>query len=178
MSEINLEQAPVPFYRDVKKLAVLVQAVFLLAVIAAIFVLASNVQTGLKKQGLNFGFDFVNQTAGFQVAEGTAFGVPYDGSNDNIIKVIFLGLYNTLRIAILGMFLATILGVLVGVGRLSSNWLVARVALVYVEILRNTPLIVQLVVWYFIVVLQLHQLRKSSLLQGYTFPILGLPPRG
>jgi general L-amino acid transport system permease protein len=152
---INTEQAAVPFYRDVKKLAIIAQVVFLVLVIAAILVLINNVSVGLKKQDLSFGFDFITQTAGFQVAEGTAFGVPYDSSSDNIIKVILVGLYNTLRIAIIGMVLATLLGVLVGIARLSSNWLVSRVALVYVEILRNTPLLVQLVVWYFIVVLQL-----------------------
>ena len=152
---LHLEQAAVPFYRDVKKLAVIAQVVFLLLVIAAIVILANNVNTGLKKQNLSFGFDFLTQTAGFQVAEGTAFGVPYDSASDNYIKVILLGLYNTLRIAIVGMILATVLGVLVGIGRLSSNWLVNRVALVYVEILRNTPLLVQLYVWYFVVILGL-----------------------
>jgi general L-amino acid transport system permease protein len=152
---VSTEQAAVPFYRDVKKLAVIAQVVFLVVVAVAILVLINNVNTGLRKQNLSFGFDFLTQTAGFQVAEGTVFGVPYDSSNDNIIKVILVGLYNTLRIAIIGMVLATLLGVLVGIARLSSNWLLNRVALVYVEILRNTPLLVQLVVWYFIVVLQL-----------------------
>ncbi len=164
---VNAEQAPVPFYRDVKKLAVIAQVVFLLVVLAGIFILINNVNLGLKKQNLSFGFDFLPQTAGFQVAEGTAFGVPYDSGSDNYIKVILVGLYNTLRIAIVGMVLATLLGVLVGIARLSSNWLLNRVALVYVEILRNTPLLVQLVVWYFIVVLQLPPIKEVE-------PVLGM----
>jgi general L-amino acid transport system permease protein len=143
----------IPFYRDVKKIAVLAQIIFLVVIVGLIIVLINNVNTGLQKQNLSFGFDFLTQTAGFQVAEGTAFGVPYDSSSDNYIKAILVGLYNTLRIAVTGIFLATVLGVLVGIGRLSSNWLVSRLALVYVEILRNTPLLVQLIVWYYILVL-------------------------
>ncbi|MFN3266249.1 MAG: amino acid ABC transporter permease [Deinococcales bacterium] len=174
MSDSNREQAAVPFYRDTKKLAVLAQIVFLLLVIAAILLLINNVNTGLKKQNLTFGFDFLNQTAGFQVAEGTAFGVPYDSSSDPVLKVIAVGLYNTLRVAVVGMVLATIFGVLVGIGRLSSNWLVARVALIYVEILRNTPLLVQLVVWYFVVVLQLPPVSKVEPIAGIYLSNSGL----
>ncbi len=143
----------IPFYRDVKKLAVLAQVIFLVVIIGLVVILINNVNGGLQKQNLSFGFDFLTQSAGFQVAEGTAFGVPYDSSSDNYIKAIIVGVYNTLRVAIIGMALATLLGVLVGVGRLSSNWLVSRLALVYVEILRNTPLLVQLIVWYYILVL-------------------------
>jgi general L-amino acid transport system permease protein len=176
LSELSVvsEQAAVPFYRDVKKLAVIAQVVFLAVVIAAILVLINNVSVGLKKQDLSFGFGFVTQTAGFQVAEGTAFGLPYDSSNDNIIKVILVGLYNTLRIAIIGMVLATLLGVLVGIARLSSNWLLNRVALVYVEILRNTPLLVQLVVWYFIVILQLPAISNAQPVAGVYLSNSGL----
>ncbi|NKB16003.1 MAG: ABC transporter permease subunit [Sphingomonadales bacterium] len=145
-----------PNYQDVpKKLAVIAQVVFLVVVIALIALVINNINTGLKKQNLNFTFDFLSQTAGFSIAEGTAFGVPYDASSDNFYKVIALGLYNTLRVAITGMVLATLLGVVMGIARLSSNWLVNRIALVYVEILRNTPVLVQLFVWYFVVVLSL-----------------------
>ncbi len=176
MSEITIasEQAPVPFYRDIKKLAIIAQIVFLILVVSAILILVNNVNVGLKKQDLSFGFDFLQQTAGFQVAEGTAFGVPYDSSTDNFIKVIFVGLYNTLRIALLGMALATLLGVTIGIARLSSNWLVSRLALVYVEILRNTPLLVQLVVWYFIVILQLPPIKEVQPVAGVFLSNSGL----
>jgi general L-amino acid transport system permease protein len=143
----------VPFYRDVKKLAVLAQVIFLVVIVGLIFILINNVNTGLQKQNLSFTFDFLTQVTSFRVDEGTAFGVPYDNSVDNYIKAIAVGLYNTLRIAVTGIFLATLLGVIVGIGRLSSNWLVSRLALVYVEILRNTPLLVQLIVWYYIIIL-------------------------
>jgi general L-amino acid transport system permease protein len=157
----------IPFYRDVKKLAVLAQVIFLVLVIAAIALVINNVNVGLKKQNLNFGFEFLTQTAGFSIAEGTAFGVPYDASSDNYFKVIALGLYNTLRVAVTGIALATLLGVIMGIARLSSNWLVNRIALVYVEILRNTPVLVQLFVWYFVVILALPPISQAQ-------PVLGV----
>ncbi len=160
-------QNNIPFYRDVKKLAVIAQVVFLLVVIGLIAVVVNNINSGLKKQNLSFGFDFLTQTAGFQVAEGTVFGVPYDSSSDNYIRVILVGLYNTLRVAVTGMILATLLGVVMGIARLSTNWLVARLSLVYVEILRNTPVLVQLFVWYFVVILGLPPISKAQ-------PILGV----
>ncbi len=164
MSDFNLSRGskPIPFYRDSKKLAVLVQVLFLLFVIALVFVVVNNVRVGLQKKSLSFSFGFLNQVAGFQVAEGTAFGIPYDSEKDNYTKVILVGLYNTLRVSIVGMVLATVLGLLVGIARLSSNWLVSRIALVYVEILRNTPLLVQLIVWYFIFVLNALPQRKQA----------------
>jgi general L-amino acid transport system permease protein len=146
--------AHVPWYRDVKRLAVVAQVAFLLLVILFVVVIGNNIQTGLKKNGLSFSFGFLTQATSFQVSEGTAFGVPYSsGGEDNYIKVIMVGLYNTLRVSITGVVLATLLGLVVGIARLSSNWLVSRVALVYVEIIRNIPLLVQLIVWHFIVLL-------------------------
>jgi general L-amino acid transport system permease protein len=167
-------QSTVPFYRDVKKLAVLAQVIFLVLVVAAVIILINNVRVGLAKQNLNFSFDFLNQTAGFSIAEGTAFGVPYDSSSDNYFKVIALGLYNTLRVAVTGIILATLLGVVMGIARLSSNWLVNRIALVYVEILRNTPILVQLFVWYFVVVLALPPIREAQPLLGVYLSNSGL----
>jgi general L-amino acid transport system permease protein len=148
--------ARVPWYRDVKRLAVVAQIAFLLLVILLIVIIGNNIQTGLKKNGLSFSFGFLTQATSFQVSEGTAFGVPYSsGGEDNYIKVIMVGLYNTLRVSITGVVLATLLGLIVGIARLSSNWLVSRVALVYVEIIRNIPVLVQLIVWYFILILPL-----------------------
>jgi general L-amino acid transport system permease protein len=148
--------ANVPWYRDVKRLAVAAQVGFLLLVILLIVIIGNNIQAGLKKNGLSFSFGFLTQATSFQVSEGTAFGVPYSsGGEDNYIKVIMVGLYNTLRVSITGVVLATLLGLVVGIARLSSNWLVSRVALVYVEIIRNIPVLVQLIVWYFILILPL-----------------------
>ena len=163
-----MTQSRVPFYRDIKKLAVLAQVAFLLVVIAGVVVIVNNVQVGLKKNGLQFSFGFLTRTAGFQIAEGTAFGSVFDSGSDNYIKAILVGLYNTLRVSIAGIALATLLGVFVGIARLSSNWLVSRIALFYVEILRNTPLLVQLIVWYYLVILRLPPY-KSAIELGTAF---------
>ena len=72
-----------------------------------------------------------------------------------------MGLLNTIMVSVVGIFLATILGLIVGVARLSSNWLVSKVALTYVEIFRNTPVLVQLLVIYFVVFLQMPAVKDS-----------------
>ncbi len=155
----------VPFYRDVKTLAVIAQIVFLLLVVLTVWILGQNLTSNLKKHNLSTSFDFLGRTAGFQVAEGTAFGVPFS-SQDSYLKAISVGLFNTLRVSVLGIILATILGVVMGVARLSSNWLVNRIALVYVEVFRNTPLLVQLIFWYFAGVLTLPKVKQAPEFAG------------
>jgi general L-amino acid transport system permease protein len=150
----------VPFYRDVKVLAIIAQIVFVMLVVLTFWVLGQNLSTNLKTRNLSTSFEFLGRTAGFQVAEGSAFGVPYS-SEDSFLKAISVGLFNTLRVSVLGIVLATILGVVMGVARLSSNWLVNRIALVYVEVFRNTPLLVQLIFWYFAGVLTLPQVKRA-----------------
>ena len=150
----------VPFYRDVKILAIIAQIVFVILVVLTVWVLGQNLSTNLKTRNLSTSFEFLGRTAGFQVAEGSAFGVPYS-SEDTYLKAIVVGLFNTLRVSILGIVLATILGVVMGVARLSSNWLVNRIALVYVEVFRNTPLLVQLIFWYFAGVLTLPKVKQA-----------------
>ena len=150
----------VPFYRDVKILAIIAQIVFVILVVLTVWVLGQNLSTNLKTRNLSTSFEFLGRTAGFQVAEGSAFGVPYS-SEDTYLKAIVVGLFNTLRVSILGIVLATILGVVMGVARLSSNWLVNRIALVYVEVFRNTPLLVQLIFWYFAGVLTLPKVKNA-----------------
>ena len=154
------QTARVPFYRDVKILAIITQIVFVVLVVLTVWVLGQNLTTNLKSRNLSTSFEFLTRTAGFQVAEGSAFGVPYS-SEDSYLKAVTVGLFNTLRVSILGMVLATILGVLMGVARLSNNWLVNRIALVYVEVFRNTPLLVQLIFWYFAGVLTLPKVKQA-----------------
>jgi general L-amino acid transport system permease protein len=163
-SQINMATR-VPFYRDVKVLAVIAQVVFVLLVALTIWILGQNLNTNLKTRNLSTSFEFLGRTAGFQVAEGSAFGVPFS-SEDSYLKAITVGLYNTLRVSILGIVLATILGVVVGVARLSSNWLVNRIAVIYVEVFRNTPLLVQLIFWYFAGVLTLPKVKEAAQFGG------------
>ena len=120
-----------------------VLAVLLLA--AAVAYLWSNTLSNMRARGIQSGFDFITQPAGFAIGESI---IPFD-SAESYAKAYLVGLSNTLRVALVGIVLATVLGTLVGVGRLSRNLLVRSLCGAYVEITRNVPLLLQLFIWYF-----------------------------
>ncbi len=153
---------PVPFYRNVKILAVLLQIAFVLIVALVFWTLYSNMVAGLRRANIPLGFGFLNLTAGFAISETS---IPY-GPQNTYARAFIVGVINTLRIAVLGIILATMLGVLVGIGRLSSNWLLRTIAGTYVAIFRNTPLLVQLLFWYVAVILKLPRVRDAVGIEG------------
>jgi general L-amino acid transport system permease protein len=122
-----------PFWRDVKVLRVLAQVVAGVGAVGFLFYLGSNLQTNLTAQGISTDFDFLSQPAGVTVP-GTDFK-----STQPISDILVLGIKNTFALVIVGIPLLTILGTLIGIGRLSSNWLVRKAATAYVETLRNIP---------------------------------------
>jgi general L-amino acid transport system permease protein len=132
--------APVPPWRNVRVLRVAGQVAVVLAVVLLLGFLARNLTSAMSGRGLSLGFGFLDQTAGFEIGESP---VPYSAT-DTYGQAFIVGLLNTLFVSVVGIVLATILGVVVGVARLSPNWLVSRVAGAYVEVIRNTPLLVQL----------------------------------
>jgi len=132
--------------------------VFLLLIAAGIWWLLNNLQNNLQATGLRIGFSFLKNTAGFPISEG----IRYDPTNVNGYA-FWVGIVNTIRVAVIGIVLATVLGTVVGVARLSSNWLVKKLAGIYVEIIRNIPLLVQLFFWYFAVMLTALPLVKSAI---------------
>lgn len=136
----------VPFYRDTRVIAVIVQILFAILVIGALWRLSSNVIEGLRRLNLLPSFAFLSQPAGFPIAESV---IPYDPSM-TYGRAFLVGVLNTVRVAVIGIVLATILGVFLGVCRLSSNWLLRNTAVVYIEIVRNVPLLLQLIFWYFL----------------------------
>lgn len=154
----------VPFWRNVRVIQALSQIAFaiLLAVVAG--ALYSNMKHGLESRGLWGGFSFLRLEAGFDIGEG----ITYDPS-DSYARAFLVGVVNTLRVTAVGIVLATILGVVAGVARLSSNWLVNKMASVYIESIRNTPLLVQLFVWYFAIILKLPRVKESIALPGSVF---------
>jgi general L-amino acid transport system permease protein len=139
-----------PFWRNVRFLRILGQAIFvlLLAIVAREAFL--NLQYGVEQQNLDLSFDFLRQRAGFAIKEGIAYS-----PNESFWSAYVVGVMNTVRIAFVGIVLATVLGLVMGIARLSSNWLVRRIAQVYVEVIRNTPVLVQIIFWYVAVVLAL-----------------------
>src|SRR5690606_33925950 len=134
----------IPFWRNVKVIGMMAQIVFVLAIVAGIGVLVNNVVTALAAANLPADFSFLTQPAGIPIAERP---IPYQVTA-SYARALLLGFLNTLAVALIGVLLATILGVLFGVMRLSTNWLVRNIAGVYIEVLRNIPLAVQIVFWY------------------------------
>ncbi|OZI47526.1 amino acid ABC transporter permease [Bordetella genomosp. 5] len=124
--------------------AVVYQVVALVAVALVAWFLVSNTLHNLSVRNIATGFGFLDREAGFAIGE-TA--VAYQPS-DTYGRAIWVGLLNTLRVAVIGIVLATILGTLIGIGRLSKNFLVSRLTSMYVEVMRNVPLLLQLFFWY------------------------------
>jgi general L-amino acid transport system permease protein len=121
------------------------QVLTLLFIILTISYFAFNAQVNMDNRGIAFGFGFLSQEASFDIGFSL---IDYDGSN-SYARAFLVGLLNTLLVSIIGIFFATVIGVTVGIGRLSSNYLVAKFSEVYVEVFRNIPLLLQLFFWYF-----------------------------
>jgi general L-amino acid transport system permease protein len=124
--------------------AVVYQVVALGAVALAVWFLVSNTLHNLAVRNIATGFGFLNREAGFAIGETLVSYTPADTYG----RAIWVGLLNTLRVAVIGIVLATILGTLIGIGRLSKNWLIAKITSIYVEVMRNVPLLLQLFFWY------------------------------
>lgn len=148
-TRVAAETARPPLWRDVRVLRVLGQAVFVVLVVFALREAGQTLTGNLDRQNQDIGFGFLDARAGFGINEGIAYS-----PNETFLKAFFVGLVNTLRIAGAGIVVATILGIVMGVARLSSNWLVRTLARVYVEAIRNTPVLVQIVFWWLAIFLK------------------------
>ena len=133
------------------------QAVLLALVVYMVWSGISNVVENLTRQKIATGFGFWNNTAGFDINQ---FLIPYT-TTSSYGTAFWVGLLNTLLVASIGIVLATFLGFTLGVARLSKNWIVQKVATIYVEIVRNTPLLLQLLFWYNAVLKALPEVRDS-----------------
>ena len=136
--------APVPFWRDIRIIQVIAQIVFLVLVAAAGYLLIHNLLNNLEASHLTINFHTLERPFGTMISEGTSNFEPSKSTN---LQALMIGLKNTLRVVVVGLIGATFLGILIGIGELSTNLLVRTVAKSYVEVFRNTPLLVQL---YFI----------------------------
>ncbi|MDQ8033378.1 amino acid ABC transporter permease [Bordetella genomosp. 1] len=131
-------------WNDPRTRALIYQALALGAVGLTIWFLVHNTLVNLSLRNIATGFGFLDREAGFAIGESL---ISY-GPADTYGRAILVGLVNTLRVALVALVLATLLGVVIGIGRLSKNWLVAKVTSVYVEVMRNVPLLLQLFFWY------------------------------
>lgn len=144
------------WYRDIRILRNILQIAFLLLVVGIVVWLFLNLTTNLTRLGIRRDFAFLNQPAGFSIL-----GAPDFRAQDTIRQALTLGFVNAMRVAVLGIVLAFFLGVLVGVARLSSNWLVARAASAFVEALRNIPPLVLVIFFYLAVIASLPRIEEA-----------------
>jgi general L-amino acid transport system permease protein len=135
----------VSFWRDPDKRAVLYQAVVLILLIGFVWWIVHNTATNMEKNNLASGFGFLKTNSGFGIIS-TPF-VEYSEAS-NYFTVFLVGLVNTIIVALVGCVLALILGFVVGIARLSTNWLVRKAATFYIELFRNVPLLLQILFWY------------------------------
>jgi general L-amino acid transport system permease protein len=140
--------------------------ILFVAVLAWIgYEIVANARVNLESQRITSGFGFLSNTAGFDVSQNL---IPYSGS-DTYTRVFFVGLVNTLVVAVIGIFFATVIGFIVALGRLSPNWLLSRISGGYVELVRNLPPLFQILFWYLAVLGALPGPRQSISLFGSIF---------
>jgi general L-amino acid transport system permease protein len=159
------EHAAVPFWRDIRFIAIVSQLLVLGVVLLVGAFLLSNLTSAMARRGFLPDLGFLSQAADFEIAEHV---IPYEPA-DTFGTALLVGLINTLMVSAVGILMATLLGLVIGIARLSRNWLVAKLALAYVELFRNTPLLVQLLVIYFVVFLQMPPVREAIALPGGVF---------
>ncbi|BAP17203.1 amino acid ABC transporter permease [cyanobacterium endosymbiont of Epithemia turgida] len=148
-----IDKKKILLWRDSRFLKTFFQVFIVLVLGLVILILSNNLVNNFKRLGLNFGLFFLidsDRTASFSISDSL---IPYN-STDSYGRAVLVGLLNSLRVMISGIVLAFIVGITVGLGRLSDNWLVRKMASIYVETVRNTPLLLQLFFWYFAVFLK------------------------
>jgi general L-amino acid transport system permease protein len=143
--------------------SIAVQAAIVVLIIGLAYGAALDAAQNLARAHIASGFGFWNNTAGFDISQTL---IAYSPSTSTFGRAFWVGLVNTLLVAAIGIVLATLLGFVVGLARLSKNWLVATLAGGYVELIRNVPLLLQLLFWYNAVLKSLPELRGSVMFPG------------
>ena len=158
------------FWHDPKKRAVIFQLLLVGALLLFVLYIVSNTLNNLDARGITTGFGFLSETAGF--------GIPLSlieyGETATYGRTFVVGLLNTILVAVLGIIAATVLGFTLGIARLSDNWIISRLAAVYIETFRNIPLLLQMFFWYFAVLRTLPSPRQSVEFLGSYLNIRGL----
>jgi len=158
--------ARVAFYNDPKVRSIAYQVALCAVIGFLVYAAARNAITNLERAHIASGFGFWNNTAGFDISQTL---IQFDSQTSSYGRAFWVGLLNTLLVAGIGIVIATILGFIIGIARLSKNWLVAKVAAGYVETIRNLPLLLQLLFWYNAVLKALPEFRESFVIPGGIF---------
>ncbi len=138
--------APQPsFWRDPDKRAIVYQALVVAVIVWLLYSIVNNTATNMESRGLASGFGFLKTSAGFGIISTPLVSYSEDS---NYFTVFLVGLVNTIIVSVIGCILALFLGFVIGIARLSSNWLIKKVATFYIELFRNVPLLLQILFWY------------------------------
>lgn len=145
------------FYNNPHIRAVIYQTLLVLGLGYLFYIIISNTISNMEARGIKSGFDFLWSTAGFDILMSL---IPYDATH-TYGKTFVVGLLNTILVSIIGIIFSTIVGFIIGVAHFSHNWLIRKLAIIYVEIFRNIPLLLQIFFWYFAVLSTLPSARQS-----------------
>jgi general L-amino acid transport system permease protein len=158
------------FWNDPAKRALIFQALLLGIIGFFLFSVVSNTLNNLETRGITTGFGFLSDEAGFSIPLSL---IDYTAA-DSYGRTFFVGLLNTVLVSVLGIIAATLLGFVLGVARLSDNWMIAKLSTIYIEIFRNIPLLLQMFFWYFAVLRSLPSPRQSIEFFGGFLNVRGL----
>ncbi len=165
MQREQKQETTIPFWRDERIIKILGQIIFAVSVLFVGMLIYQNMKAGLAKQGISLSYAFLDGISGFDISE-SAFA--YD-RNSSYWQAFLVGLLNTLSVGIVGIIFSTILGVILGVARLSTNFIINRLATIYLELIRNLSLLVFLIFWYLGVFLKLPRVKDAVVWPGDIF---------
>jgi general L-amino acid transport system permease protein len=134
----------VPFWLDPRKRAIIFQFLSIGVVGLIAWYLVSNTIVNLQKQSIATGFGFLQKEAAFEIGESL---IPYSAA-DTYIRALLVGALNTIKVSFVGIVVTILLGTIIGVARLSTNWIVAKLSAIYIEVMQDLPILLQLVFWY------------------------------
>jgi len=154
-----------PIWNDPRYRAIFFQVVVLILILLGFAYIGNNTVQNLERQGIASGFGFLQTTAGFSVSMSL---IEYSEEH-SYGRAFLVGFLNTILVSAVSIVFASILGLIIGIARLSRNWLIARMAMVYIEVLRNIPLLLQIFFWYFAVLRALPSPRNSASLFDMIF---------
>ncbi len=161
----SAEPSRPPIWNDPKARAIFYQIVVLVLFAGFLAYILHNTLVNMESRGIRAGFGFISQQSGFDILMSL---IPYDATS-SFGRTFIVGLLNTLLVSALGVILATVLGFIIGIARLSPNWLIRKLAAVYIETFRNVPLLLQIMFWYFAVLQAVPGPRNSLALGELVF---------
>jgi general L-amino acid transport system permease protein len=144
MQTVDTGNEKIPLFNDPAKRSLIYQVGVVLMVAALGYYLMSNTLTNLERQAIATGFGFLEKESSFEIGETL---IDYSAA-DNYARALLVGVLNTLKVSFVGIVLTVILGTLIGIARLSTNWLVSRLAAIYIEVFQDIPVLLQLFFWY------------------------------